>query len=118
MVGHPAMTLRWRDGEWEAVPRLWPSRGQPLLDEVAVFSEPDGQVLWDQCESFEKFRAAASLVIGKPRVAVEPYDWQVTIGTSRTAAGFFHQGCKDRRRDARLAHHRRFWRDDRFDLDG
>jgi S1-C subfamily serine protease len=51
-----------------------------LIDDVAVFSEPDGQVLWDECQSYEKFTAAAALVIGKPPVAVEPHNWRTTTG--------------------------------------
>jgi hypothetical protein len=53
-----------------------------LIDDVAVFSEPDGQVLWDECQSYEKFTAAAALVTGKPPVAVEPYNWRTTTGTA------------------------------------
>jgi hypothetical protein len=53
-----------------------------LVDDVAVFSKPDEQVLWDECERYEKLTAAATLVIGKPPVAVEPHDWRTTIGTA------------------------------------
>jgi hypothetical protein len=52
-----------------------------LIDDVAVFSRPDGQVLWDECEGYEKF-TATPLVLGKPPVAVEPHNWRTTIGTA------------------------------------
>ena len=43
-----------------------------LTDDVAVFSEPDGQVLCDQCAEFEEF-AKASIPIGNPPEAIEPH---------------------------------------------
>jgi hypothetical protein len=53
-----------------------------LVDDVAVFSEPDRQELWNECESYQKFTAVAAIVIGKPPIAVEPYNWRTTTGTA------------------------------------
>jgi S1-C subfamily serine protease len=64
-------------------PTIWAALcADNLIDDIAVFSEPDGQVLSDECECYGKFTAAAALVIGKPPVAVEPYNWRTTTGTA------------------------------------
>jgi hypothetical protein len=49
-----------------------------LTDDVAVFSEPDGE-LGDQWEKFAQF-TEAGMMIGKPPDAVEPYKWETTPG--------------------------------------
>jgi hypothetical protein len=64
-------------------PTIWAGLcADNLVDDVAVFSEPDGQMLCDECESYEKFTAGSALVIGMPPVAVEPYNWRTTTGTA------------------------------------
>jgi hypothetical protein len=50
-------------------------------DDFAVFSEPDGQELYEQCEEYEKFTEVA-MTIGKPPDAVESYKWKATPGTA------------------------------------
>jgi hypothetical protein len=43
-----------------------------LVDDFAVFREPDGQELYEECERYEKFTAAA-MVAGHPPVALAPH---------------------------------------------
>jgi hypothetical protein len=52
-----------------------------LTDDFAVFSEPDGQELYEQCEEYKKFTKVA-VTIGKPPDAVEFYKWKATPGTA------------------------------------
>src|SRR5258705_7476730 len=50
-----------------------------LTDDFAAFSEPDGRVLYEQHEQYEKFTEAA-MTIGKPPDAVEPNEWRAMPG--------------------------------------
>src|SRR5882724_2803964 len=46
-----------------------------LTDDLAAFSEPDRQELYDQCEQYERFTEAA-MMIGKPPVILAPHLWE------------------------------------------
>ena len=52
-----------------------------LVDDVAVLAEPDEEKLYDQCAIYEKFTAAAAMVIEKPPIAIEPHEWGITNAT-------------------------------------
>jgi hypothetical protein len=45
-----------------------------LADDVAVFAEPDGQVLWDEHEEYQAFTEQA-MKIGRSPCARQPYRW-------------------------------------------
>jgi hypothetical protein len=50
-----------------------------LTDDLAVFCEPDGQALWDQCAEYEAFTETA-IMIGKPPDALASYLWKSDPG--------------------------------------
>jgi hypothetical protein len=52
-----------------------------LVDDVAAFAAPDDQALYEQCNRFEVFTAAA-LKIGNPPVALAPHLWEGDPGTA------------------------------------
>ena len=56
-------------------------RADNLIDDVAVFGEPDGQELYDECAWYETFTAAA-LTLGRPPAALAPHLWESNPGTS------------------------------------
>jgi hypothetical protein len=52
-----------------------------LTDDVAAFSEPDGQELYDQRAEFEKF-AEAGMMLGHPPAILPPHLWETAPGTA------------------------------------
>jgi hypothetical protein len=52
-----------------------------LVDDVAVLGEPDGQVLWDECDQYNGFTEQA-ISIGRPPRPHQSYEWTVENETS------------------------------------
>jgi hypothetical protein len=52
-----------------------------ICDDIAVFSEPDGQELHEKYQRYEKF-TATTMTLGNPPAIVESYKWSETPGTA------------------------------------
>jgi hypothetical protein len=52
-----------------------------LTDDIAVFAAPDGQELYDQCDAYEAFTAAAAITLGNSPAIIASYLWNETPGT-------------------------------------
>jgi hypothetical protein len=50
-----------------------------LTDDLAVFTEPDGQELWGQNDEYEQF-TETTIPVGEPPQIVPPYEWDSVAG--------------------------------------